>query len=786
MEHQAARDSLRLRLELQFAFLSAAGGLVLASGQGTEWLAALAFFSAAFGFVFVDWLRLFALPPIGAYFGMGAAAIYCVRDFWGLQEEGTPQMVSVALLLVLVQTVLMLQRKSRRILEQLAVFCLLELIVAAIFSDAISFGLLIVPIAIVGGSALSFLGWVALIESSDAERSSTPTRGLTSWSSLQIDEDVPRIAASSNPRVLPLIAATRVCSRYAVLTLAPAVLVIAASFFYVLPRRMEAERSSPAGPALTGFDDEIHLEQLGRVMQNPTRALTIKLTEIETDRPYRLSSSLYLRGKVLERYETQNARGKPTSKWTSAERNLRRTRQELPKPFRPESVADGKFYDNVQVDIACESMSRPSLFSIAPYYASGSAREVVHTGGSWCLSRKYEDDLPPFPRIRYSFGTHAFFRGSQTPWLSVPGQWLGIFSYGDLLIYDRVKVPTAAGLAAQVVAAMPEERRSQYARAKRLESFLASDPSFRYTLDLNAKPQAGVDPIEQFLETDRRGHCQYFASALAMMLRSQSIPCRVVVGYRTEEYNTIGQYYVARQQHAHAWVEALIEATEMPENVTVVGQPNAPRYWLRLDPTPGASFDETDQGSVGEILGLANNLWEDYVVEMNADRQATGLGEASGLKDAQASSQGFIADLYSAMSEVRAGRLGGGAFSLGGSPPIAWIAAVLSFCGVVFALRIVSSLLRGKSSAESQARPEPTIPFYAAALEQLARIGIERQADETPSEFEARLREEFPSLPVLTQRFLRIRYGPDRDTSDAAASKALRELTMAVDARVGI
>lgn len=131
----------RLLLDLLFAMLTAGGGIVLGSGQmgesqGTETIAAIAVFAALIGFVFVDWLKWFELPPLGAYLTMAIAAGYCVREFWLQSDSGRPQMVSVAMLLVLVQGTLMLQRKSRRILEQLAVFCLLELVVAAIFNDA--------------------------------------------------------------------------------------------------------------------------------------------------------------------------------------------------------------------------------------------------------------------------------------------------------------------------------------------------------------------------------------------------------------------------------------------------------------------------------------------------------------------------------------------------------------------------------------------------------------------------------------------------------------------------
>ena len=123
------------RLKLYFAILSCLGGLVLASGERTELIPVVAVFFAVFGFVFVDWLQLFALPSAFAYLLMGIAAAYCVSDFWNLQTPGNQQMLSVAQLLVFVQAILMLQKKSPRIFEQLGVFCLLELVVAAEFAE---------------------------------------------------------------------------------------------------------------------------------------------------------------------------------------------------------------------------------------------------------------------------------------------------------------------------------------------------------------------------------------------------------------------------------------------------------------------------------------------------------------------------------------------------------------------------------------------------------------------------------------------------------------------------
>ncbi len=90
---------------------------------------------------------------------------------------------------------------------------------------------------------------------------------------------------------------------------------------------------------------------------------------------------------------------------------------------------------------------------------------------------------------------------------------------------------------------------------------------FRYSLE---DLPLSEHPIDDFLLSHRYGNCEYFASALAMMLRIAGIPSRVVGGYRGGAYNDMGRYYVVSQNEAHLWVEAYVMGTG----------------WLRLEPTP--------------------------------------------------------------------------------------------------------------------------------------------------------------------------------------------------------
>ena len=91
---------------------------------------------------------------------------------------------------------------------------------------------------------------------------------------------------------------------------------------------------------------------------------------------------------------------------------------------------------------------------------------------------------------------------------------------------------------------------NNYERARAMESHFLEPDLYTYSLDMslvNAQRQEGVDPIEDFVSNHRTGHCEYFASALTLMLRSQGIPARMVIGYRPSEFNYIGNYYSVRQ-----------------------------------------------------------------------------------------------------------------------------------------------------------------------------------------------------------------------------------------------
>ncbi|QWR76801.1 transglutaminase family protein [Candidatus Magnetomonas plexicatena] len=130
---------------------------------------------------------------------------------------------------------------------------------------------------------------------------------------------------------------------------------------------------------------------------------------------------------------------------------------------------------------------------------------------------------------------------------------------------------------------------------------------FTYSLD---KLPATDTPLSDFLFKKRSGNCEYFASAMALMLRAAGIPANVIGGYRGGMYNNVGKYYIVLQKNAHVWVEAYING----------------KGWVRYDPTPPLSVNpllaEKAEFSAYRLLADSiNYYWNSLVINYNFDKQ---------------------------------------------------------------------------------------------------------------------------------------------------------------------
>ena len=158
-------------------------------------------------------------------------------------------------------------------------------------------------------------------------------------------------------------------------------------------------------------------------------------------------------------------------------------------------------------------------------------------------------------------------------------------------------------------------KKGPWLRAPHISRNLRDSGHFSYSLHMDVVDPK-IDPVEDFLVNRKEGHCEYFASALALLLRSIDIPARVVNGFKGGDWNDLTQTMNVRQKHAHSWVEAYVgnEADRRP-------------IWITLDPTPSTER----AASIAHVGGIAGNfrpltdlirhIWVFYIVGYDRDRQ---------------------------------------------------------------------------------------------------------------------------------------------------------------------
>jgi transglutaminase-like putative cysteine protease len=155
------------------------------------------------------------------------------------------------------------------------------------------------------------------------------------------------------------------------------------------------------------------------------------------------------------------------------------------------------------------------------------------------------------------------------------------------------------------------------AAARVLADYMANSGEYTYTLEMTRHDRS-IDPVLDFLINIKQGHCERFAAALALMLRSVGIPARVVKGFRGCDSQGDGQYLV-RHSHAHAWVEILVPR----------GTWNT-YDWLTLDATPPAPATSVHRHSFSflwdDVGRFCLQWWRALIVEYDGDEQA-GLWE---------------------------------------------------------------------------------------------------------------------------------------------------------------
>jgi transglutaminase-like putative cysteine protease len=305
-----------------------------------------------------------------------------------------------------------------------------------------------------------------------------------------------------------------------------------------------------------------------------------------------------------------------------------------------------------------------------------------------------------------------------------------------------LQLPRVDSRIADLARRVAGQAESNYDRARAIESFLKT--SYGYTLEL---PGDTPDPLAYFLFERKKGHCEYFASSMTVMLRTLRIPARVVNGFRGGEYNDVTGSYIVRERDAHSWVEAYF-----------------PEFgWVTFDPTPAGPAVTSAAGwaRVGLYLDAASEMWREWIINYDFSHQVRLSNEITNTTyTVQSSFRVWMWREYRRLvkrmgvAQRRMQRMSTG--EMASACILLALLLALPFVpktwGTLRQARLRRNPLRAPKSAASF--------WYLRLLKRLSRRGIRKTPAQTPVEFassiaDPRIRED---VVVFTRHYERARF----------------------------
>lgn len=493
-----------------------------------------------------------------------------------------------------------------------------------------------------------------------------------------------------------------------------ATLALGAVFFVLLPRTAHAalRHLIPDRFHISGFSNEVLLGQIGQ--------LRLSSTPVMHTRIYNSAAGVDLkwRGTTLAQFDGRRwfneiDRGEPVL--VNRHQARLATLEQLGRPGR-----------RVHYEVQLKSATDDVLFFLGvPEVINIDAPQIVRTAasgyrtGGLAFSSRYE--------------AISFVDDPLSPPLTPP-----MMSEEARRVHLRTPLmnPGVARLAREVTAG----KLTSEAKARALETYLRLD--YEYTTELLKEPVR--DPVGHFLLVRRQGHCEYFASSMAIMLRTLGIPSRVATGFQSGTYNPISNWYLIRASDAHSWVEAWIDG----------------RGWVAYDPTPSAPPSD-NQGflhTAALYLDAMELFWQDWIMSYDLDRQiliANRIGQNIRLPAWSGQGAGeYASQVWRRASEAIDRRT----------------VATLGVCSVMvwlvwwFAPRFWMLWRRQKTDERLRARPAQAADatlLYQRLLDALRKHGNEKPAWLTPREF-ARTLTQSPHAELVneaTEIYHELRYG---------------------------
>jgi protein-glutamine gamma-glutamyltransferase len=520
----------------------------------------------------------------------------------------------------------------------------------------------------------------------------------------------------------------------ATLSVSLGAIALGGALFFFFPRFSAGYlgRANLQPSLMTGFTDEIELGQIGEIKKNSAVVMRVK-TGKAVGYPMLRWRGIALSAFDGKRWTTQDhhpaALLPDASGWISVADAAQRQQQDSAVALN---------YEILLQPVATDTIFAPSnAISLQGNFSGENASPVwiSHRGylfrdASGSLSNPFRNYAP----VRY-------FGFSRLPLVNAAKLRADVVEYPYDISREYLQLPALDPRIAELAKTITAQARTPYDKAIVIENYLRT--RYTYTLNLTGKP--GDDPLAHFLFETRAGHCEYFASAMAILLRTLGIPSREVNGFLPGEFNDVAGDYIVRASDAHSWVEVYFPGDG----------------WVTFDPTPAAQIESGLFTKLGHYLDWLELSWNEWVINYDFAHQVQMAqmlqhGSRSWNESVRA---WFKQKQRGSKTWLRAwlGERGTITFAL---PMAAILLLVLLRYGVIgAAIRRLRLYLHLRVPEARGANPQLASRLYGELLRLLERRGFTRQASQTPLEFAAAVSE--PALAPAVHEFTQI-YGDAR------------------------
>jgi transglutaminase-like putative cysteine protease len=748
-------DIRQFKPSLYLLLILGMSGFALAAQSPGLWLLAVAGIALNAWLVFADRFR--PLPHLLASAVTLGSMLYVAIL---VLRAGTTPILLIGEFLVFLQLVKLYEQRSNRDYAQLLVLSLLLMVAASINTASLLFGLMLIVYLFL--SLYCCLLFHLKVEADHARRAISIPDDKINPATLRQDQ---RFLTRSMRRLTGLISL--------------AAIAMAIIVFLFFPRWPGSTLLGPlqfrASQTLTGFSESVSFEQVARITQNDSVVAHVRLEH--NGKPVEGARTLLLRGITLDRYNGSGRNGGAAWSWD---------RSQIGDVIYP--ADEGATTGIIETESSDEWVQRVDLYATGstvlfamPGVTSFSpARKVIlhYSAGDETI----QNQEPVIQPLSYEVTSRGYVglsdkrkdrlvresSGSPRGLLeSLKNMTPMRVSEIDPAIRGFARNPDVSG--ANANGPLWQQRPALATTAldneiaTRIEQYLRT--KYEYTLDLTDVSRiSDQDPIVGFLTDFKRGHCEYFAGAMTLLCQSLGMQARMVVGFKCDDYNSLGGYYIVRQNHAHAWVEV-----RLPDGT-----------WATYDPTGGREANRRNAGILGTLKHAFDYLeytWANNVIAydrgrrdnvvQNVETQLTTTAITT--SDALIKARAWLNERQRALEYwlFASERWTGTYYILRALTAL----MLLSLLGAIGWFLYERSRLRrravrigiGDLPPGEKLRLARQLGFYDDLLRLLEKHGIARAAHLTPLEFSESLSflpaQAYDAIRRLTRVFYKIRYG---------------------------